>query len=310
LVATGLVILFVAAYFGYGHFRKIALITKLTPHVKRASLLVNGAMQNEQPPRALNKQSEKTKVNIDELETNIVEVQVLISDELRSDLSPIVDYLKKTRIFLEEIETRNYRARLLNTKLEDLTFKQWAERTPWFYSVSESRVAGLATELLFLADKIEKIISTDTLLNKELASTIYQDWLKKEQNVKNSTHRNWEVIRTILPRPDKVDCEVRHTIDSKVRMGRERIHVDFERSVEPKEIEIQFDDQPIHARSATVAERGIGTLILKDEEFKKVKGSTRLRISIRIANRIISSHDIDLHGHLEALEALRDSRCM
>src|SRR5262249_49583854 len=121
---------------------------------------------------------------------------------------------------------------------------------------------------------------------------------------------NWRIEKDVDPMTDNVSCTAYYHQDSQIQLNDQGFYISFRGRGGVRGITLRFDEQPARAlRLATDIERRIGTVNFTRAEFNELQSSKRLRVQVMTILDQIYRDDIDLSGHLDALEVLRSPQC-
>jgi len=121
---------------------------------------------------------------------------------------------------------------------------------------------------------------------------------------------NWRIEKDVDQMTDKASCTAYYHRDSQIQLNEQGFYISLRGRGGVKGITLRFDEKPARElRLATDIERRIGAVNFNRAEFNELQSSKRLRVRVMTILDQIYQDDIDLSGHLDALEVLRSPRC-
>jgi hypothetical protein len=125
------------------------------------------------------------------------------------------------------------------------------------------------------------------------------------------TFGNWTVMRSVDSMTDKVSCAARYKGKRDFELTTSTLYIDIRDHGRPQSVKLRFDSKPAGDTRLllTQDERNLAMVILYRDEFEELLTAKRLRFLIYTRLNSIYEGDLDLTGHLKAIEAMRTLQC-
>lgn len=115
---------------------------------------------------------------------------------------------------------------------------------------------------------------------------------------------NWYVVRTVRARSDTIGCTGFYESARDVQLGADQLIL--KTAGEPRRIIVRFNDEsPLPARPAVRAEKQLGAVVLRGEQFEKLQASRRLHVDYTAKDKR-RQVTLRLQGLPEALANIRN----
>jgi hypothetical protein len=115
---------------------------------------------------------------------------------------------------------------------------------------------------------------------------------------------NWSVLRSTDAMTDKASCTGIYKDQVGIQLANDSLFISMQGGIQS--VTLRFDDQPPERlRLGTEMEKELRSVRITGDEFRKLLGSSRLRVQVLTLLRGIEDRDLDLIGISEALANIR-----
>jgi hypothetical protein len=127
-----------------------------------------------------------------------------------------------------------------------------------------------------------------------------------------TTIGSWRIEKKVDAMTDKTSCIAFYESDPQVQLSTSGFYISLRGRGGVSSIQLRFDGEPARARRlATKMERDISALSFNREEFRELTlAKERLRVEVFTILRSVVNYDIDLTGHLDAINFMNGSECI
>jgi hypothetical protein len=127
-----------------------------------------------------------------------------------------------------------------------------------------------------------------------------------------TTIGSWRIEKKVDAMTDKASCLALHESGPQIQLNTSGFYISLRGRGGVSSITMRFDgDSARERRLATKVERDISAVSFNREEFRELTlAKQRLRVEVFTILRSVVNYDIDLTGHLDAINFMSGSECM
>jgi hypothetical protein len=188
---------------------------------------------------------------------------------------------------------------------------------PSIQDVPQKNQASVTSELSSLGRKESQQNVAPQTVTKMPASSETKSARPDLRIASNQTHNqipanigNWRIKKDADQMSDQPSCLAFLDRNSQVQLYHDTFFIGLRGRGGIQSITLRFDDKPAQPmRIPSRIEKELSSINFTRSEFDELQRSKRLRVEVSTVLNHIWRDDIDLNGHLDALEQLRGANC-